>query len=116
MEELVDDLKTAGKEIASAAAEAAASPNTPEDGATETREETINRMRSDLLQLSEDGAISQSVACIRKASAKALEKFQAQYKRCAQATSMRLSLISLQSLKMRSVGSKRAPHPKNWRI
>ena len=56
MEELIDDMKTAEKEIASAAEEAATSPNTPQDRAAETREETVNGMRSDFLQLSEDGA------------------------------------------------------------
>lgn len=76
LEELIEDLKTADEEIG---AVAVAQPNTPEAAAAETQEERVNWTRADLLQLSEDGVISKSVAYIKKASAKALEKIEKEY-------------------------------------
>ena len=56
-------------------------PTTENNSNNETREKDVAKKREELLRLSEDGEISQSVASLKKASGKIVLKIYAEYER-----------------------------------
>lgn len=72
----MNDLKNAEEEVKTAAEEVRNYAKEPKDDP----KDNVDKQRAELVSLSEDGGIDQSVKYLKKASAKVLNKIYAEYK------------------------------------
>ena len=88
IDEVIENLKSAETEIINVINEEEPSPKSEE-------KEDVDKIREELIHLSEDGEITQSVAAIRKASKRTIERINADYnrKRAAKANKFLTDLI-----------------------